>query len=142
MICNGTDPAQHLTSTCHGNGISRRFFKGDFLTMVGLCMSPKENCLLWPTVRLSLPDQESPWPSSCCCCLHMKRTILPNISGTPSVRPDSSPFILERYQIMWSQDCETEKTKRKKIANKSRRVGKSNANVPVTRAQKTRQPSE
>ena len=43
----------------------------------------------------------------------MKPIFLPNdISGTPSVRPDPSPFILERY-VMWSKDSETEnKTKK------------------------------
>ena len=110
--------------------------------MVEPCISPNKNCLLWKITRLSQPDKQSPSPS-CSCFLPMKPTFLPNdISGTPSVRPDPSPSILERYK--WcGQKTETKKNKTKKnreLIKKGRQ--NKNANVPVTRAQQTRQPSE
>ena len=64
-----------------------------------------------------------------CCCLHIKPFFLPNMSSTPSVRPDSSS---REIQILWLQR-ENPKNNREK----SRYV--ANANVPCTRAQHTKE---
>ena len=73
----------------------------------------------------------------CFCCLHIKPFVLPNIiSSTPTV----SVLVLHprEIQILWSQTVKQRKTKQSN--GELFQVGKSNANVPGTRAQQTRLP--